>query len=81
VVLRYQCSPHHVNDAFHPVVGQIWHAAGFVGGEPAAARLEKLEKMIEAAASIAARSRLILLRYWRSRPGDAIRRSKWSRAN
>jgi class 3 adenylate cyclase/tetratricopeptide (TPR) repeat protein len=46
LVLRYQCSPHHVNDAFHPVIGQIWHAAGFVGGEPAAVRLAKLERMI-----------------------------------
>jgi class 3 adenylate cyclase/predicted ATPase len=45
-VLRYQCSPHHVNDAFHPIVGQIWHGAGFVSGEPAAIRLDKLERMI-----------------------------------
>jgi predicted ATPase/class 3 adenylate cyclase len=47
LVLRYQCSPHHVNDAFHPVIGQIWHAAEFVSGEPASSRLDKLEKMIE----------------------------------
>jgi predicted ATPase len=47
--LRYQCSPHHVNDAFHPVMGQIWFAAGFVSGEPAGSRLDKLEKMIESA--------------------------------
>ena len=46
VALRYQCSPHHVNDAFYPIVGQIWRAAGFVGGEPAATRLDKLEAMI-----------------------------------
>ena len=46
VTMRYQCSPHHVNDAFYPIIGQIWHAAGFVGGEPAAARLDKLEAMI-----------------------------------
>ena len=45
--LRYQCSPHHVNDAFHPVMGQIWFAAGFVSGEAAGSRLDKLEKMIE----------------------------------
>ncbi len=45
--LRYQCSPHHVNDAFHPVIGQIWFAAGFVSGEAAGSRLAKLEKMIE----------------------------------
>jgi predicted ATPase/class 3 adenylate cyclase len=47
LALRYQCSPHHVNDAFHPVIGQIWHAAGFVSGEAAGSRLDKLEKMIE----------------------------------
>jgi class 3 adenylate cyclase/predicted ATPase len=46
LVLRYQCSPHRVNDAFYPVTGQIWRGAGFVSGEPAAARLQKLEMMI-----------------------------------
>jgi class 3 adenylate cyclase/predicted ATPase len=46
LVLRWQCSPHHVNDAFHPIVGQIWHGAGFVSGEPAAIRLDKLERLI-----------------------------------
>jgi class 3 adenylate cyclase/tetratricopeptide (TPR) repeat protein len=46
-MLRYQCSPHHINDAFYPVIGQIWHAADFVSGESAAARLAKLEQMIE----------------------------------
>ena len=51
VTLRYQCSPHHVNDAFYPITSQIWHAASFVSGESAEARLDKLEAMI-------ARSRL-----------------------
>jgi class 3 adenylate cyclase len=46
LALRYQCSPHHGNDAFHPLIGQIWRGAGFVSGEPAAARLDKLETMI-----------------------------------
>ncbi len=46
-VLRYQCSPHHINDTFYPVIGQIWHGANFVAGEPAAVRLSKLEKMVE----------------------------------
>ena len=46
VTVRYQCSPHHVNDAFFPITSQIWRAAGFAGGEPAAARLDKLEAMI-----------------------------------
>jgi len=46
IVLRYQCSPHHVNDAFYPIAGNIWHTAGFVSGEPPTTRLEKLERMI-----------------------------------
>src|ERR1700761_2507361 len=50
VTLRYQCSPHHTNDSFHPVIGQIWHAAGFVGGEPSSTRLDKLERMIASGA-------------------------------
>ena len=44
--VRYQCSPHHVNDAFFPITSQIRRAAGLAGGEPAAARLDKLEAMI-----------------------------------
>ena len=46
LAFRYQCSPHHGNEAFYPVIGQIWRGAGFVSGEPAAARLDKLETMI-----------------------------------
>jgi class 3 adenylate cyclase len=46
LTMRYQCSPHHVNDAFYPIVSQIWHAAGFVSGEPPSVRLDKLEAMI-----------------------------------
>ncbi|HUN99854.1 MAG TPA: adenylate/guanylate cyclase domain-containing protein [Bradyrhizobium sp.] len=57
MVLRYQCSPHHVNDAFYPVIGQIWRGAGFVSGETPSERLQKLEMMI-------ARSRLD--------PGDVV---------
>src|SRR6266567_3599101 len=49
LTFRYQCSPHHVNDAFYPVIGQIWRGAGFLSGEPAASRLDKLEVMISRA--------------------------------
>jgi class 3 adenylate cyclase len=45
IVMRYQCSPHHINDSFYPIIGQIWHAAGLVSGEPAATRLDKLEAL------------------------------------
>src|SRR6185295_5634380 len=44
--LRYQSSPHHANDAFYPVIDQLRHAAGVVGGEPTATQLDKLEAMI-----------------------------------
>ncbi|MGD0188812.1 MAG: adenylate/guanylate cyclase domain-containing protein [Roseiarcus sp.] len=46
IALRYHCSPQHANDAFYPIVGQMWRAAGLASGEPAAARLDKLEAMI-----------------------------------
>ena len=46
VAMRYQCSPHHVNDAFYPISSEIRHACGFIGDEPASARLDKLEAMI-----------------------------------
>ena len=62
VTTRYQCSPHHVNDAFYPIVSQMRYAAGFGGGESAAARLDKLDALMarsavelkEAAALLAA---------------------------
>ena len=38
VTMRHQWAPHHVNDAFYPIVSQIWQGAGLAGGEPAAAR-------------------------------------------
>jgi class 3 adenylate cyclase len=44
--MRHQCSPHHANEAFHPIISQIWYTAGFVPGEPPAARLDKLEAMV-----------------------------------
>jgi len=46
VTMRYQCSPHHVNDAFYPIANHIRQAAGFRSGEPSSARLDKLEAMI-----------------------------------
>ena len=46
ITTRYQCSPHHVNDAYYPIANQIWHAAGFSSGEPGANQLNKLEAMI-----------------------------------
>ena len=41
IAIRYQCSPHHVNDAFHPIVSQIWRAAQFGTEEAPSARLDQ----------------------------------------
>ena len=81
VALHYQCSPQHVNEAFYPIVGRLWRAAGLAAGEPAAARLDKLEAMILRSGLAPKRRRHFLPRYCRSRPRGAIPRSKWSRAN
>ena len=45
LAVRYQCSPHHVNDAFYPIVSNIWRGCEFGNEEPAAAQLDKLEAM------------------------------------
>ena len=82
VTMRYQCSPHHVNDAFYPITSQIWHAAGFVSGEPAAARLDKLEAMIARSGLDAEGHRAFPRRpAVDPRRGAISRRSKWRRAS
>jgi class 3 adenylate cyclase/tetratricopeptide (TPR) repeat protein len=43
--LRYFCSPHHQDSAFHPIIGHIEHAAGFARGDDGAMRLRKLGEM------------------------------------
>ena len=44
--LRFQCSPFHVNSAFHPVSVNFERALDFGRDEPAASKLDKLEAMI-----------------------------------
>lgn len=44
--LRYQCSPHYTNSAFHPVIEQLGFAAGFKREDDTAARLDKLEALL-----------------------------------
>src|SRR5262249_30177404 len=41
--LIFQCLPHHMNDALHPVIRQIECAAAFAPGDPPQCRLDKLE--------------------------------------
>jgi class 3 adenylate cyclase/predicted ATPase len=45
-LLRYQCSPYHVDSALYPAIQQITHAAGFVTGDALDLRLERLEAML-----------------------------------
>ncbi len=45
ISVRYQCSPHHLNDAFYPIVAQIRRAAGLAGVPSPEARLDQIEAM------------------------------------
>jgi len=43
-ILRYQCSPHEVNAAFHPIVSEIEATAAFLPDDSPEQRLDKLER-------------------------------------
>ena len=45
--LRFQCSPHYVNRALHPVIQHIELAAGIGAEDPAAVKLEKLSAWLK----------------------------------
>jgi TolB-like protein len=40
--IRYFCSPHHQDSAFHPVIAQLEHCAGFDRNDDTGTRLDKL---------------------------------------
>jgi predicted ATPase/class 3 adenylate cyclase/DNA-binding response OmpR family regulator len=42
-ILRYQCSSHHLNSPFYPVISQLKHAMGFEHADTASVKFEKLE--------------------------------------
>ncbi|WP_133116126.1 adenylate/guanylate cyclase domain-containing protein [Mesorhizobium wenxiniae] len=44
--LKYFCSPHHHNSALQPIIARWRNEAGFVRGEPADVRLDKLEALL-----------------------------------
>ena len=46
-LLGHQCSPYHVNSAFHPVIEQIGHAARFRRDDADAVKLDKLEALFD----------------------------------
>ena len=47
--LRYQCSPHHLNSPFYPVIRQLEHAMGFEQADTPALKFEKLEAALSQA--------------------------------
>ena len=47
--LRYQCSPHHLNSPFYPVISQLEHAMGFEQADTPALKFEKLEAALSQA--------------------------------
>jgi class 3 adenylate cyclase/pimeloyl-ACP methyl ester carboxylesterase len=46
VRLRYQCSPHHANSAFYPVIQRLERAAGFERHDAPEEKLDKLEALL-----------------------------------
>jgi tetratricopeptide (TPR) repeat protein len=44
--LTYQCSPHHTESAFHPVIRQLEHAAGIRHEQAPAEKLDRLEVLL-----------------------------------
>ena len=45
-LLRFQCSPYHINSALHPVIEQFERAAQFESTDNATAKLDKLEALL-----------------------------------
>ncbi len=45
--LRYQCTPHHTNSAFYPIIQRLERAAGFLAEDAGETRLDKLEALLK----------------------------------
>ena len=74
-VLRYQCSPYHVNSALYPVIEQLERAAGFAREDTPEQKLDKLQAVLAGSeAQVARVGRRCSLRCSRC-PWIAIRRS------
>jgi class 3 adenylate cyclase/predicted ATPase len=48
-LLRYQCSPYHIDSALYPAIQQLVHAAGFAAEDPWDRRLDRLEGLLATA--------------------------------
>src|SRR5206468_4196927 len=49
--LRYSCSPHHAHSPLYPFIAELERAAGIEPGSTAQAKLEKLQALLEPAAT------------------------------
>jgi class 3 adenylate cyclase/predicted ATPase len=47
VILRFQCSPYHIDSALHPIISQLGHAANLAADDPPAVKLDKLEALLK----------------------------------
>src|SRR6185312_759582 len=45
-VLRYQCSPYHLNSALYPVIEQFERAAGFTREDTAEQKVDKMQALL-----------------------------------
>ena len=52
VWIRYQCSPHHINSPFYPLIAQIRHAAGLTQASGPADAFDQLERLIGGATDV-----------------------------
>ncbi len=66
--LRYFCSPQHTDSAFYPIIGQMERAAGFVYGDTAQTKLDKLDTLL--AQSLTPRQDVALFADMLSLPND-----------
>ncbi len=48
-LMRYQCSPYHMDSALYPVIQQLSHAAGLTSVDSVERRLDKLEELLKKA--------------------------------
>jgi Adenylate cyclase, family 3 (some proteins contain HAMP domain) len=49
ITIRHQCSPHHINSPFYPVIRQLEHAARFERDDTTEIKLKKLEALLSLA--------------------------------
>ena len=49
--LGYQCTPHHTNSVFHPIIQRLERAAGFAPEDDGECRLDKLEALLRTTAN------------------------------